>query len=96
MKNHQNATQKVLETFPENYKLDPQTRLIHLIEEVVELGITISKYLDKIPGNAAKKDIEEDFGGILFDVFTLANQLGINLDTIYPKELKKFKKYSSR
>lgn len=94
MHKHQKATQRILKTFPKTYKLDPQTRVLHLIEESVELGTSVSKYVGKFPIKLKKGEIEEGFGGLLFDIFVLATQLGINLEEIYPKELEKFKKFS--
>jgi NTP pyrophosphatase (non-canonical NTP hydrolase) len=94
MRNHQKASQKTLNTFPENFKLDSQTRAMHLIEEAVELATIISKKQGKMPGTVKQEDIEEGFGGVLFDIFVLANQTGIDLESIYPKELDKFRKYS--
>jgi NTP pyrophosphatase (non-canonical NTP hydrolase) len=94
MKIHQQATQKMLNSFPENFKLDAQTRVLHLIEEAAELAKIISISQGKLPGKTSRGDIEEGFGGVLFDIFVLANQIGIDLELIYPKELKKFKKYA--
>ena len=94
MKKHQESSQKMLETFPNNFKLDLQTRALHLIEEAVELGTSVSKHQDKFPVNLKTGELEESFGGLLFDIFVLASELGIDLDKIYPDELKKFGKYS--
>ncbi|NQY12047.1 MAG: hypothetical protein HRT71_21330 [Flavobacteriales bacterium] len=94
MENHQTATKSVLNTFPDNFKLDPQTRALHLIEEAVELANSVSKKAGKLPTTLSKGELEESFGGVLFDLFTLASQLNVNLNEIYPSELERFKTYS--
>ena len=54
MENHQTATKSVLNTFPDNFKLDPQTRALHLIEEAVELANSVSKKAGKLPTTLSK------------------------------------------
>ena len=91
---HQDNTIEMLSTFPDNFQLDNQTRALHLMEEAIELVGTISRKEKKIPGELQEGELEEAFGGVLFDLFVLASQNNIDLDKVYPEELKKFKKYS--
>ncbi len=94
MQNFQSDTRKMLETFPKNFQLDPQTRVLHLIEEAAELANAVSKHQGRFPMSLKEGELEESFGGLLFDIFTLASQLNIDIEKIYPNELKKFSKYS--
>ena len=94
MDQHQEATKQVINTFPNNFDLDASTRALHLIEEAVELANTIAKKEGKLPGTLKQDELEEGFGGVLFDLFCLANEFKINLNQIYPDQLEHFKTYS--
>ncbi|NQY66123.1 MAG: hypothetical protein HRT72_00140 [Flavobacteriales bacterium] len=94
MDKSQHATGEVLNTFQEIYQLDVRTRALHLIEETVELATSVSKKEGSFPIELKEGELEEGFGGVLFDLFALANSLNVDLKKIYPKELEKFKIYS--
>ena len=78
---------------------DPLTNMAQLTEEVGEVARIISrKYGEQSEKESDKKaDLGEELSDVLFVVFCLANQTGLDLDESFNKKLEyKSKRDSSR
>lgn len=69
---------------------DPLTNMAQLTEEVGEVARVISrKYGEQSAKESDKKiDLGEELSDVLFVVFCLANQTGIDLDTSFNKKIE--------
>lgn len=69
---------------------DPLTNMAQLTEEVGEVARVISrKYGEQSAKESDKKiDLGEELSDVLFVVFCLANQTGIDLDTSFNKKIQ--------
>ena len=68
--------------------------LARLFEEISEIEKILSVkegYREKWKAN--EMDFEEEFGDALFQLFHLANECGIDMDSAFKKVLKKYEKY---
>jgi len=69
---------------------DPLTNMAQLTEEVGEVARVISRKFGEQSAKESNKkiDLGEELSDVLFVVFCLANQTGIDLDTSFNKKIE--------
>ncbi|MDA3840224.1 MAG: hypothetical protein PF572_03970 [Patescibacteria group bacterium] len=93
MKDFQKTTNDIVKKFPS--KFSKEQRFIDLTEELGELAQAIlfesGVKKNKIKGEKTKDDIADALADMLFNMYDLAEQYGIDLDREYSEMLERLK-----